>query len=153
MSRKTWVTISSRRVFGCLTALTRVSTLQYVYNPSGQNDVVATLFRRRSLRRYNVEIMVTMKVVSTSFVNILPTSSNDVVSTLYFDVETTSKTRWLWKLYRRHLSIVYMGHSHDNGHSRDNGHSPYNGHSCVNGHIPDNVISNYLKKIHTLISN
>ena len=61
--------------------------------PSGQNDVVATLFRRRYRRRYNVENMVTMKVVSTSFVNILSTASNDVVSASYIDVETTSKTR------------------------------------------------------------
>ena len=48
-------------------------------HPSGQNDVVAMLFRRRCPRRYNVEIRVTMKVVSTSFVNVFSTSSNDVV--------------------------------------------------------------------------
>ena len=46
---------------------------------SGQNDVVATLFQRRHRRRYNVENMVTMKVVLTSFVNVFATSSNDVV--------------------------------------------------------------------------
>ena len=61
--------------------------------PSGKNDVVATLFRRRYRRRYNVENMVTMKVVSTFFVNVFSTSSNDVVSASYIDVETTSKTR------------------------------------------------------------
>ena len=59
----------------------------------GQNDVVATLFRRGYRRRNNVENMVTMKVVSTSFVNVLPTSRTDVVSTSYFDVETTQNTR------------------------------------------------------------
>ena len=44
-----------------------------------------TLFRRRN----NVENMVIMKVVSTSFVDVLPTSNNDVVSTSYIDVKTT----------------------------------------------------------------
>ena len=34
-----------------------------------------------------------MNVVSTSFVNVLPTSSNDVVLASHIDVETTSKTR------------------------------------------------------------
>ena len=66
---------------------------QPVRHPSGQNDVVATLFRRRCRRRSNVEIMVTMKVVSTSLVNVFSTTSNDVVSASYIDVETTSKTR------------------------------------------------------------
>ena len=33
--------------------------------------------------------MVTMKVVSTSCVNVLPTSSNDIVSASYVDVEET----------------------------------------------------------------
>ena len=45
-----------------------------------------------------------MKVVSTSFVNVLSTSSNDVVSASYIGVETTSKTRCVWKLDRRQLS-------------------------------------------------
>ena len=48
-------------------------------DPNGQNDVVATLFRRRYRRRYNVEIMVTMNLVTTSFVNVFSPSSNDVV--------------------------------------------------------------------------
>ena len=63
---------------------------------------LCTLFLRRC--RYNVEITVTMKVVSTSFVNVFSTSTNDVVSASYINVETTSNTRWLWRLYRHHLS-------------------------------------------------
>ena len=58
-------------------------------------------------------LLISISINIDSFVNVLSTSRNDVVSASYIDVETTSKTRYVWKLDRRQLSTFLPTSSND----------------------------------------